>query len=110
PRRLLRRLWYRHVLLSRSAREADRRGDDALSGRRDPRPRVRRPRRADARPLRRRSRTRRAARDPRLVADFVVAATAPRRERADELLAARPDVADDRWARLVLGRDWDGDP
>src|SRR5690242_5032190 len=41
---------------------------------------------------------------------FVVAATSGRRERAERLLAARPEIEDDRWAALVLGRGWDGDP
>ena len=40
---------------------------------------------------------------------FVVAATSSRRDRAEALLAARPEIADDRWAALVLGRGWDGD-
>lgn len=41
---------------------------------------------------------------------FVEAATNGRRGRADELLAARPEIEGDPWARLVLGRGWDGDP
>ena len=41
---------------------------------------------------------------------FVVAATDGRRERAEALLRARPEIADDPWAALVLGRGWDGDP
>ena len=41
---------------------------------------------------------------------FVVAATSGRRDRADAMLAARPEIERDRWARLVLGRGWDGDP
>ena len=41
---------------------------------------------------------------------FVVAATSSRRERAERLLAARPEIAADRWAALVLGRGWEGDP
>jgi len=41
---------------------------------------------------------------------FIVAATSGRRERAERLLAARPEIERDRWARLVLGRDFDGDP
>jgi ankyrin repeat protein len=41
---------------------------------------------------------------------FVVAATDSRRERAERLLAARPEIERDRWARLALGRGWDGDP
>lgn len=40
---------------------------------------------------------------------FVVAATSGRRERAERLLAARPEIERDRWARLVLGRGWDGE-
>jgi ankyrin repeat protein len=39
---------------------------------------------------------------------FVVAATSGRRARAEAMLAARPEIERDRWARLVLGRDWDG--
>src|SRR5215218_784595 len=41
---------------------------------------------------------------------FVVAATDNRRQRAERLLAARPAIERDRWARLVLGRGCDGDP
>ena len=41
---------------------------------------------------------------------FVVAATSRRRDRADAMLAARPGLERDRWARLVLGHGWDGDP
>jgi ankyrin repeat protein len=41
---------------------------------------------------------------------FVVAATSGRRERAERLLAARPEIERDRWAGLVLGRGWDGAP
>jgi len=41
---------------------------------------------------------------------FVVAATSGRRARAESLLRARPELERDRWARLVLGRGWDGDP
>jgi ankyrin repeat protein len=41
---------------------------------------------------------------------FVVAATDQRRARAAALLDAEPAIADDPWARLVLGRGWDGDP
>jgi ankyrin repeat protein len=44
------------------------------------------------------------------VADFVVAATEQRRARADAMLDARPELARDPWAKLVLGRGWDGDP
>jgi ankyrin repeat protein len=41
---------------------------------------------------------------------FVEAATAGRRERADALLAADPEIDRDPWAGLVLGRGWEGDP
>ena len=41
---------------------------------------------------------------------FVVAATDRRRTRAQALLAARPAIRDDPWARLALGEGWDGDP
>jgi ankyrin repeat protein len=41
---------------------------------------------------------------------FVLAATSRRKERAEALLAARPEIEGDPWARLVLGRDWHGDP
>ena len=54
---------------------------------------------------------------PRLVAAAeagadacVVAATEDRRARAEAMLEARPELADDPWVRLVLGRGWDGDP
>ena len=54
---------------------------------------------------------------PRLVAAaeagadaFVLAATDGRRGRAEAMLEARPELADDRWVGLVLGRGWDGDP
>jgi ankyrin repeat protein len=40
---------------------------------------------------------------------FVLAATSRRRARAEEMLAARPEIERDRWARVVLGRGWDGD-
>jgi ankyrin repeat protein len=42
-------------------------------------------------------------------AAFVLAATEPRRERAERLLAAQPAIERDEWAALVLGRGWDGD-
>ncbi len=42
--------------------------------------------------------------------DFVVAATEQRRARAEAMLAARPELARDKWAALVLGRGWGGDP
>ena len=41
---------------------------------------------------------------------FVLAATDGRRDRAERLLAAKPEIERDAWARLVLGRGWDGDP
>jgi ankyrin repeat protein len=41
---------------------------------------------------------------------FVRAATGGRRQRAEALLAARPELESDPWVRLVLGRGWDGDP
>src|SRR5262249_53277173 len=41
---------------------------------------------------------------------FVLAATARQRTRAAAMLAARPEIADDPWAGLVLGRAWHGDP
>src|SRR5207248_5020049 len=44
------------------------------------------------------------------VESFVRAATDGRCERARRLLDARPEIASDPWARLVLGRGWDGDP
>jgi ankyrin repeat protein len=44
------------------------------------------------------------------VESFVLAATSGRCGRARRLLEARPEIAGDQWARLVLGRGWDGDP
>jgi hypothetical protein len=41
---------------------------------------------------------------------FVLAATARQRTRAEALLASHPEIADDTWAGLVLGRAWQGDP
>jgi ankyrin repeat protein len=41
---------------------------------------------------------------------FVLAATQQRRARAEALLAARPEIERDPWARLVLGLGWAGDP
>jgi ankyrin repeat protein len=41
---------------------------------------------------------------------FVVAATSGRRARAEAMLKARPEIEEDPWARLVLGREWRGDP
>jgi hypothetical protein len=40
---------------------------------------------------------------------FVLAATDRRRARAEAMLAARPEIAADPWAALVLGRGWSGD-
>lgn len=47
--------------------------------------------------------------DSTAVDAFVVAATSGRCERAERLLAGRPEIASDPWAMLVLGRDWTGD-
>jgi ankyrin repeat protein len=44
------------------------------------------------------------------VESFVIAATSGHCDRARRLLEARPEIRGDRWARLVLGRRWDGDP
>jgi ankyrin repeat protein len=44
------------------------------------------------------------------VESFVAAATSARCERASRILEARPEIASDPWARLVLGRGFDGDP
>jgi ankyrin repeat protein len=41
---------------------------------------------------------------------FVLAATDRRRDRAEAMLAARPEIERDPWAKLVLGREWRGDP
>ncbi|HEY6397028.1 MAG TPA: ankyrin repeat domain-containing protein [Solirubrobacteraceae bacterium] len=41
------------------------------------------------------------------VESFVMAATSGRCQRARHLLDARPEIASDPWARLVLGRGWD---
>jgi ankyrin repeat protein len=41
---------------------------------------------------------------------LVLAATEGRRARAEALLAAQPEIERDPWARLVLGRGWEGDP
>jgi ankyrin repeat protein len=41
---------------------------------------------------------------------FIAVATSGHRDRAEALLAARPELEGDRWVRLVLGRGWDGDP
>jgi ankyrin repeat protein len=43
------------------------------------------------------------------VESFVVAATSGRCERARRLLEADATIAQDPWARLVLGEGWDGD-
>jgi len=40
---------------------------------------------------------------------FVLAATSRQRTHAEAMLAGRPEIGDDPWARLVLGRGWDGD-
>ena len=44
------------------------------------------------------------------VESFAIAATSGRCDRARLLVAARPEIAGDRWARLVLARAWDGAP
>jgi ankyrin repeat protein len=44
------------------------------------------------------------------VESFVVAATEKRRGRAERLLEARPEIARDPWAAIVLGGRWEGDP
>jgi hypothetical protein len=41
---------------------------------------------------------------------FVLAATGRQRTRAEALLAERPELADDPWAALTLGRAWHGNP
>ena len=41
---------------------------------------------------------------------FVEAATDGRRDRAERLLAAKPEIRRDPGARLVRGESWDGDP
>ena len=43
------------------------------------------------------------------VETFVRAATTGRRLRAEQLLAARPELERDAWIGLVLGREWRGD-
>jgi ankyrin repeat protein len=43
-------------------------------------------------------------------AGFVSAATSGRCRRAEAMLEARPEIETDPWARLVLGREWKGDP
>jgi ankyrin repeat protein len=40
---------------------------------------------------------------------FVVAATSGQPDQARAILQASPELERDRWARLVLGRGWDGD-
>ncbi len=47
---------------------------------------------------------------PKLVEQFVRAATEGRRTRAEAMLAARPELERDPWATLVLGWGWTGDP
>jgi ankyrin repeat protein len=47
---------------------------------------------------------------PGPAAAFALAATGRRNTRAKALLAARPEIENDPWARLVLGREWAGDP
>jgi ankyrin repeat protein len=42
--------------------------------------------------------------------ELVLAATGRRCGRAQAILEARPEIERDPWARLVLGRGWDGDP
>ena len=44
------------------------------------------------------------------VEKFVRAATEAHRGRAELLLAAEPELEDDPWVQLVLGREWHGDP
>ncbi len=44
------------------------------------------------------------------VDSFVIAATSGRCDRARRLLEARPEIAGDRWAGLVLGRGWESEP
>ena len=41
---------------------------------------------------------------------FVHAATEGRKDRAEALLAARPEIEQDPWVRLVRGLAWDGEP
>jgi ankyrin repeat protein len=41
---------------------------------------------------------------------FILAATDGRKERAEDLLASRPEIERDPWVGLVLGRGWEGDP
>jgi ankyrin repeat protein len=41
--------------------------------------------------------------------EFVMAGTERRCGRAEAMLAARPEIERDPWARLVLGRGWEGD-
>ena len=41
---------------------------------------------------------------------FVIAATSGHRDRAGTLLASEPEIETDRWVRLVLGREWKGEP
>ncbi len=41
---------------------------------------------------------------------FVQSATGRRKARAEAILAATPELEKDPWAKLVLGREWEGDP
>jgi ankyrin repeat protein len=41
---------------------------------------------------------------------FLHAATSGRRARAEGILAAQPELEDDPWVRLALGREWTGSP
>jgi ankyrin repeat protein len=41
---------------------------------------------------------------------FVLSATDGGRTRAESMLVGRPEIAEDPWARLVLGLGWRGDP
>jgi ankyrin repeat protein len=41
---------------------------------------------------------------------FVLAATERRRDRAEAMLEAKPEIERDPWAGLVLGHGWRGDP
>jgi ankyrin repeat protein len=41
---------------------------------------------------------------------FIRAATDNRRARAEAILAAEPELENDPWVQLVLGREWAGDP
>ena len=41
---------------------------------------------------------------------FVQSATGRRKARAEAILAAEPELEQDPWVKLVLGREWAGDP